>query len=80
MTKAWQKRVDENRPHHGLGSSDYLPGNVQHLVSPIVGNMRLIMASGDTVKPSEVDFWIDRLMFVLEIAREADENDRSSTG
>lgn len=71
-TKAWQKRVDEGRPHHGLGPSDYFPGNVQHLVSPIVGMLRLDQADGRTMTPENLEYVIDRLAFVLELAREED--------
>lgn len=81
MTKAWEKRVAEGRPHHGLGADDYFPGNVQHLVSPIVGNMRLIMADGKMPTPSDIEHWVDRLAFVLEIAQEEDglrRNDESA--
>lgn len=73
MTKAWEKRVAEGRQHHGLGSTDYLPGNVQHLVSPIVGHLRLMQADGESLGPEDMEWMIDRLSFVLEIAQEADD-------
>ena len=73
MTKAWEKRVQEGRPHHGLGSSDHFPGNVQHLVSPIVGTLRLRKHHGEALTQEELDHIEDRLAFLLEIAREADD-------
>lgn len=79
MTQAWQKRVDEGRPHHGLGPSDYLPGNVQHLVSPLVGHLRLMERDGEALESKDMDYFIDRLMFVLELAREEDEKLRKET-
>ena len=60
---------------HGLGPSTYLPGNVSHLVSPIVGMLRLMERDGEAPDPEDMAYMIDRLAFVLEIAREADEEE-----
>lgn len=77
MTEAWRKRKASGRPDHGLGTSDYLPGNVQHLISPIVGHLRLMQRAGElTFTPEYFEHIIDRLMFVIEIAREADEKEQ----
>jgi hypothetical protein len=76
MTKAWEKRIAEGRSGHGLGQSDYLPGNVQHLVSPIVGMLRRMERDGEIPDEDDYKFLIDRLTFVLEIAREADDKER----
>ena len=72
-TRAWRKRVAEGRAHHGLGASTYLPGNVQHLVSPLVGMLRLREHDGELLDANDMVYMIDRLSFVLDIASEADE-------
>lgn len=71
-TEAWEKRVQEGRPHHGLGHSEYLPDNVQHLVSPIVGMLRYRASKNEPLTESELEYIEDRLVFVLELAREAE--------
>lgn len=73
MTRAWQKRVDNGLPHHGLGRSNYFPGNVLHLVSPLVGHLRLLEQDGKTLDAHDILHYIDRLAFVLELAWEEDE-------
>ena len=72
-TRSWRKRIAEGRPLHGLGPSTYLPGNVQHLVSPLVGMLRLQEADGETPDAEDVAHLIDRLSLVLDLAREEDE-------
>lgn len=69
-----EDRIAIGRVKHGLGSSDYLPGNIQHLVSPIVGFLRL--RHRDEIAPTaeDVEWMIDRLSLVLDLAREQDEN------
>lgn len=77
MTKAWEKRVAEGRPHHGLGPSDGFAGNVQHLVSPIVGHLRLLERDGQPLPVEDLEHYIDRLMFVIELAEEAHEDSKT---
>lgn len=72
-TKAWRTRVEEGRPLHGLGPSEFFPGNVAHLVSPLVGELRLMERDGEALKPEKMAYYIDRLMLVLELAREQEE-------
>ncbi len=80
-TESWRKRVENEQVLHGLGPSTYLPGNVCHLVSPIVGMLRLMERDGESPDAGDVAFVIDRLSFVLELAREeAEKNRRDSTG
>ena len=74
----WQNRIAEGRPHHGLGPSTYLPGNVSHLVSPVVGHLRLMDEDGEVLDASDMTWIIDRLSMVLELAREQVENDNST--
>ncbi len=78
-TRAWQARVAEGRPHHGLGASTYFPGNVCHLVSPIVGHLRLMEHYGETdLDAKYLAYLIDRLSMVIELAEEQVENDNST--
>lgn len=72
MTRS--ERIAEGRVKHGVGSSEYLPGNVQHLVSPIVGLLRLMEHDGESPDAETVTYVIDRLSLVLDLAREEDEN------
>lgn len=74
-TKTWQNRIAEGRPHHGLGPSTYLPGNVSHLVSPVVGRLRLRAGLDEPLSDSDMLYIIDRLSMVLELAREQAEQD-----
>lgn len=67
------ERIAQGRIDHGLGQSEYFPGNVQHLVSPIVGILRLKEADGDKVGPSTMAYMIDRLSLLLDLAVEQDE-------
>lgn len=67
---AWRERVKSGKPTHGMGPSRYLPGDVQHLVSPLVGMLRLMECDGETPDAEDVEYLIDRLSFVLDIARE----------
>lgn len=69
-TKAWRKRIEEDKPLHGLGPSTYFPGNVSHLVSPIVGILRIMEADGEIPDEDDFAWFIDRLTFVLELAEE----------
>lgn len=69
-TKAWRARRAEGRPLHGLGPSTYFPGNVQHLVSPLVGHLRLMERDGEALAAEDMVHYIDRLLLVLELARE----------
>ena len=71
-TAAWRARVEAGLPEHGLGASLGLSGNVQHLVSPIVGMLRLQERDGERPDASDMAYIIDRLSFVLELARERD--------
>lgn len=79
-TRSWEDRKSKGSRLHGLGPSEYLPGNVSHLVSPIVGMLRLLERDGEAPDAEDVDYMIDRLSFVLELAREADENHRNKEG
>ena len=70
-TRSWRKRIAEGRPLHGLGPSTYLPGNVQHLVSPLVGMLRLQEADGETPDAEDVDAEpVDAVMLILDVADE----------
>ena len=61
-------RIIEGRIRHGVGSSEDFPGNVCHLVSPIVGYLRLRQRDGEA--PTDLDHIIDRLSLVLDMARQ----------
>jgi hypothetical protein len=68
-------RIAAGRVKHGVGASEYFPGNVCHLVSPIVGFLRLRQHDGQTDLASDLDWFVDRLGLVLDMARaEAEQN------
>lgn len=71
-TAAWRKRVEAGRDHHGLGPSTYFPGNVQHLVNPVVGILRIMEQDGEIPDADDFAYLIDTLAFVLELAEEED--------
>lgn len=77
-TRAWQNRVDNGLPHHGMGKDEFFPGNVSHLVSPVVGILRRIQAGQTELTEDRLEYFIDRLSFVLELAREEAENSERS--
>lgn len=56
------------RARHGLGSSDCFPGNVSHLVNPIVGALRLMERDGEALSATDMEWYIDRLSLVLALA------------
>ena len=64
------ERILAGRIKHGVGSSEDFPGNVCHLVSPVVGILRLRERDGKTLTPDEMAYFIDRLSLVLDMARE----------
>jgi hypothetical protein len=66
-------RIAAGRIKHGVGASEYLPGNVCHLVSPIVGTLRLRQHDGEPVP--DLGWIIDRLSLVLDMARHEAERD-----
>lgn len=74
-TASWRRRVEADLPHHGLGPSRYYPGNVSHLVQPIVGMLRLMERDNETPDADDVTYMIDRLAFVLELTGEKIEED-----
>jgi hypothetical protein len=63
------ERIAAGRIRHGVGSDDYLPGNVQHLVSPIVGILRLKEHNGEDIDAGLLEYVIDRLSLVLDLAQ-----------
>lgn len=63
-------RIAAGRIKHGVGASTDFPGNVCHLVSPIVGVLRLRQHHGETVEPDYLDHLIDRLSLVLDMAEQ----------
>lgn len=62
------ERIAAGRIKHGVGSSEDFPGNVCHLVSPIVGTLRRRQRDGGTLP--DMGRIIDRLSLVLDMARE----------
>lgn len=61
-------RIAAGRVRHGVGESEDFPGNVCHLVSPIVGLMRLRQRDGEPL--DDLGHVIDRLSLVLDMARQ----------
>lgn len=60
---------------HGLGVPRYLPGDVQHLVSPIVGMLRLGGPEYFTInEPISSGYLLERLSLVLAITELAAED------
>lgn len=57
----------EERWRNGVGLDEYLPGNVEHLVSPIVGVLRLNQMDG---RETPTDWIIQRLHTVLLLTRD----------
>ena len=68
------ERIAAGRTKHAVGDSDYLPGNVCHLVSPVIGRLRLDQRDGRT---PDYDWMIDRLSLVLDMSRAEAERDLS---
>lgn len=69
-TKAWRKRGETGQRQHGLGTSTDLAGNVSHLVSPVIGMIRAADNKGEVLTPSQIDYIVDRLRFVMELVNE----------
>lgn len=65
-----EDRIATGRVKHGVGQSPDLAGNVCHLVSPIVGSLRLDERDGNTPTQDEIRWMIDRLSLVLDLANE----------
>jgi hypothetical protein len=71
----------EERGRHGVGLSDYLPGNVCHLVAPLVGHIDYYLGENKAnfkIDDEYLRHMLDRLRTVLLLARdqiEKDEND-----
>lgn len=68
MSENRSARIAEGRIKHGVGSSENFPANVCHLVSPIVGHLRLRRQDGDAIPGSDLDHIIDRLNLVIDMA------------
>ena len=64
---ARDQRIAAGRIKHGVGASEDFPGNVCHLVSPLVGYLRLLERDGGGL---DLPHLIDRLSLVLDMARE----------
>lgn len=64
------ERIAAGRVKHGVGASEDFPGNVCHLVSPIVGILRLRERDGEGFRADDMDHFIDRLSLVLDMARD----------
>lgn len=63
--------VDEMRHRHGLGQEpETLHGDVQHLINPIIGHLRLCQELPD--KEVRFDWLIERLILIRKIVDEAD--------
>ncbi|HKO27592.1 MAG TPA: hypothetical protein VJU80_09060 [Solirubrobacteraceae bacterium] len=63
------ERIAEGRVKHGVGASEDFPGNVSHLVSPIVGTLRLRERDTVPITLGDIRWFIDRLSLVLDMAR-----------
>lgn len=61
-------RIARGRAKHGVGSSEDFPGNVCHLVSPIVGWMRRRERDGKPL--DDLAHTIERLSLVLDMAND----------
>lgn len=70
------QRIAAGRIEHGVGASEDFPGNVCHLVSPIVGMLRLSERDGTDLP--DLDWMIDRLSLVLDMARQEAERNISN--
>jgi hypothetical protein len=68
-------RIAEGRIKHGVGQSEDFPGNVSHLVSPIVGTLRLRERDTKPITLGDIGWFIDRLSLVLDMARAEAERD-----
>lgn len=74
-------RIAEGRVRHGVGLSPNFPGNVSHLVSPVVGFLRLRQRDNEPLTTDDFDWFIDRLGLVLDMARhEAEQSIRPGGG
>lgn len=72
-----EDRIAAGRVTHGVGDSEDLPGNISHLVSPVVGQLRRAQRDGTV---PDLDWIIDRLSLVLDMARvEAETSPRPVT-
>ena len=69
-----QERIKAGRAKHGVGDDPRLYANVQHLVSPIVGLLRLEQADGMQLSYGTLEYIIDRLSLVLDLAEEDGDN------
>lgn len=65
----------EERQKFGVGYSVNLNGNLQHLISPIVGVMRMSVADGEPLSGELLAHTTERLAFALQLIRE-DEDGR----
>jgi hypothetical protein len=52
----------------GVPSPAGFPADVQHLVNPIIGWLRLMEADGEALEPSSMASIIERLELVVELA------------
>ena len=64
---AYQERAD-----HGVGSDLYLRGNMWHLLSPIIGSMKMDLADGDLPSEKDLKHYVSRLYAVLALVDEAE--------
>jgi hypothetical protein len=62
------ERIAAGRITHGVGMSEDFPGNVCHLVSPLVGHLRLLERDGRTLNAADLAHYIERLSLVLDMA------------
>lgn len=69
-----EARIAAGRVKHGVGASEDFPGNVCHLVSPIVGIMRRLERDGEPLRIDDMDWMIDRLSLVLDMANDEAEH------
>jgi hypothetical protein len=74
------QRILAGRAKHGVGMSSNFPGNVSHLVSPLVGTLRLRERDGETLTADEIAHYIDRLSLVLDMARQETEDAEAGIG
>ncbi|MGZ6788353.1 MAG: hypothetical protein ACXVGQ_00210 [Mycobacteriaceae bacterium] len=62
------ERIAAGRTKHGVGASEDFPGNVCHLVSPIVGLLRLRQRDGRPLPDADMAHIIDHPSLVLDMA------------
>lgn len=70
------ERIEAGRIRHGVGASEFLPGNVCHLVSPVVGFLRMRQRDSRPLTSADLEWFISRLSLVLDLAEvEAEQKD-----